>query len=60
VGARMAIPVHFGTFWPIGFDWVKPELFLPPGDRFKTAMAELDPEVVVELLVPGESAEVVA
>ncbi len=43
VGARMAIPVHFGTFWPIGCDWVRPELFLPPGERFKTAMAEVDP-----------------
>ena len=60
VGARMAIPVHFGTFWPIGFDWVRPELFLPPGDRFKTAMAEADPRVLVDLLVPGESTEVAA
>lgn len=60
VGARMAVPVHFGTFWPIGFDWMKPELFLPPGHRFKTTMAEVDPAVKVELLVPGESTEVVA
>jgi L-ascorbate metabolism protein UlaG (beta-lactamase superfamily) len=60
VGARMAIPVHFGTFWPIGCDWLKPEMFLPPGDRFKTAMAEVDPAVKVELLVPGESTEVMA
>ena len=35
------------------------ELFLPPGDRFKTAMAELDPAVKVDVLVPGESTEVV-
>ncbi|MFI5692630.1 MBL fold metallo-hydrolase [Kribbella sp. NPDC051586] len=60
VGASTAIPVHFGTFWPIGFDWVKPELFLPPGDRFRAAMAEVDPAVKVELLVPGESVEVPA
>ena len=60
VGARAAIPVHFGTFWPIGCDWLKPELFLRPGDRFKTAMAELDPAVKVDVLVPGESTEVVA
>jgi L-ascorbate metabolism protein UlaG (beta-lactamase superfamily) len=58
VGARAAIPVHFGTFWPIGCDWLKPELFLPPGDRFKTAMAELDPAVQVDVLAPGESIEV--
>jgi L-ascorbate metabolism protein UlaG (beta-lactamase superfamily) len=59
VGARVAVPVHFGTFWPIGFDWLKPELFLPPGSRFKAAMTELDPAVRVELLAPGESTEVV-
>jgi hypothetical protein len=39
---------------------VRPELFLPPGDRFKTAMAEADPRVLVDLLVPGESTEVAA
>ncbi|HET6299612.1 MAG TPA: MBL fold metallo-hydrolase [Kribbella sp.] len=59
VGARVAIPVHFGTFWPIGCDWLRPELFLPPGERFKEAMAEVDAAVRVELLVPGESTEVV-
>ncbi|WP_410787530.1 MBL fold metallo-hydrolase [Kribbella sp. C-35] len=60
VGASTAIPVHFGTFWPIGLDWVKPDLFLPPGDRFKAAMTEVDPAVKVEVLVPGESIEVPA
>ncbi|HEY3562796.1 MAG TPA: MBL fold metallo-hydrolase [Kribbella sp.] len=60
VGAATAVPVHFGTFWPIGCDWIKPELFLPPGERFKTAMTEVDPAVKVEVLVPGESLEVSA
>lgn len=60
VGASTAVPVHFGTFWPIGLDWVKPEWFLPPGDRFKAAMTEVDPAVKVEVLVPGESIEVPA
>ncbi|WP_206685971.1 MBL fold metallo-hydrolase [Kribbella qitaiheensis] len=59
VGARVAVPVHYGTFWPIGCDWLKPELFLSPGSQFKAAMAELDPAVKVELLAPGDSAEVV-
>jgi L-ascorbate metabolism protein UlaG (beta-lactamase superfamily) len=59
VGAGVAVPVHFGTFWPIGMDWVKPELFLPPGDRFRRAMTLANPEVKVDLLVPGESTEVV-
>ncbi|GAA0616479.1 MBL fold metallo-hydrolase [Kribbella sandramycini] len=58
VSARTAVPIHFGTFWPIGCDWMKPELFLPPGEQFKTAMNELDPTVAVALLAPGESTEV--
>ena len=36
----------------------KPELFLPPGEQFKKAMAEVDPAVRVDLLAPGESTEV--
>jgi L-ascorbate metabolism protein UlaG (beta-lactamase superfamily) len=59
IGAGVAVPVHFGTFWPIGCDWLKPDLFLPPGEKFKAAMYEVDPAVKVELLVPGESTEVV-
>jgi L-ascorbate metabolism protein UlaG (beta-lactamase superfamily) len=60
VGARVAVPVHFGTFWPIGCDRLRPELFLPPGEEFEKAMAEVDPAVRVDLLAPGESTEVVA
>ncbi|MFI5708037.1 MBL fold metallo-hydrolase [Kribbella sp. NPDC051620] len=59
VGARIAIPVHFGTFWPIGCDRLRPDLFLPPGEEFKKVMAEVDPAVEVELLAPGELTEVV-
>lgn len=59
VGARVAVPVHFGTFWPIGCDWLRPDLFLAPGERFRLAMAEADSTVKVEVLEPGESTEVV-
>jgi hypothetical protein len=38
---------------------MKPELFLPPGEQFKAEMHEVDAAVKVELLVPGESTEVV-
>ncbi|HEY3002344.1 MAG TPA: MBL fold metallo-hydrolase [Kribbellaceae bacterium] len=57
LGARHAVPVHYGTFWPIGLDWVRPELFLPPGEVFRRLMAA-EP-VRVDVLAPGESAEVV-
>jgi L-ascorbate metabolism protein UlaG (beta-lactamase superfamily) len=57
LGARHAVPVHFGTFWPIGLDWVRPERFLPPGEVFRDLLA--DDQVRVDVLAPGESAEVV-
>lgn len=60
VGARVAVPVHFGTFWPIGMEWARPDLFLAPGTQFRTVMAAVDPTVRIELLAPGESAELVA
>jgi L-ascorbate metabolism protein UlaG (beta-lactamase superfamily) len=56
VGARTAVPVHFGTFWPIGLDWLRPELFHRPGERFFEAMAGNG--VRVCLLAPGESTRV--
>jgi L-ascorbate metabolism protein UlaG (beta-lactamase superfamily) len=56
VKARHAVPVHFGTFWPIGLDWLRPDLFLPPGSKFADLLAD-DP-VRVDVLEPGESTEV--
>lgn len=51
VGARWAVPVHYGTFWPIGLRWVSPanhrRLFLTPGPRFAAASAASDAAAVV-------------
>ncbi len=54
--ARRAVPVHYGTFWPIGLEWLRPELFLPPGEIFAKLLAD-DP-VRVDVLEPGQSLEV--
>ncbi|MBF4161391.1 MBL fold metallo-hydrolase [Nocardioides acrostichi] len=44
VGARWALPVHWGTFWPVGLRRLHPashrELFLAPGERFVAAVAQ--------------------
>jgi L-ascorbate metabolism protein UlaG (beta-lactamase superfamily) len=59
VGARWAVPVHWGTFWPLGLRQVAranhQRLFVTPGERFVEALAESGTEVV--LLAPGERAE---
>jgi L-ascorbate metabolism protein UlaG (beta-lactamase superfamily) len=52
---RAAVPVHYGTFWPIGMDAVRPREFLPPGEEFVTLAARLAPEVAVHRLDHGRS-----
>jgi L-ascorbate metabolism protein UlaG (beta-lactamase superfamily) len=59
VGARWAVPVHWGTFWPAGLEHVAranhDRLFTSPGPRFARALAGSGVEAVV--LAPGERAE---
>ena len=51
VGARWAVPLHWGTFWPRGLGLVgrrtHHHLFVTPGDRFVAAMAGREAEAVV-------------
>ncbi|CAM5495282.1 hypothetical protein SNARM312S_02115 [Streptomyces narbonensis] len=49
-----AVPVHYGTYWPIGLDGVRPHEFHAPGDEFVRHAARLAPKVVVHLLAHGE------
>jgi L-ascorbate metabolism protein UlaG (beta-lactamase superfamily) len=53
---RIAVPVHWGTFWPRGLRWFRRERFERPGYEF-AALAEaagIDAEIVT--LRPGEGA----
>ena len=56
VGATVAVPVHWGTFWPVGLRRVAKanheRLFTTPGQRFLDAMAG-QPEVRALLAEPG-------
>ncbi|MFJ4438456.1 MBL fold metallo-hydrolase [Streptomyces sp. NPDC088923] len=52
---RAAVPVHFGTYWPIGLDAVRPHEFHSPGVDFVRQAAQLAPDVAVHLLGHGES-----
>lgn len=55
LGPRSAVPVHYGTYWPIGLDAVRPHEFHSPGVEFVRQAARLAPEVAVHLLGHGES-----
>ncbi|MFJ8005937.1 MBL fold metallo-hydrolase [Streptomyces fagopyri] len=52
---RSAVPVHYGTYWPIGMDSVRPHEFHAPGDEFVRLAAESAPEVAVHRLDHGQS-----
>jgi L-ascorbate metabolism protein UlaG (beta-lactamase superfamily) len=55
LGARIAVPVHFGTLWPIGLDRVRPDEFLLPGRRFAELAGQRAPVAEVRELVPGQT-----
>ncbi|GGK10631.1 membrane protein [Streptomyces camponoticapitis] len=50
-----AVPVHYGTYWPIGMDGVRPHEFHSPGDEFVRQAARRAPGVAVHRLQHGES-----
>ncbi|GAA2686512.1 MBL fold metallo-hydrolase [Streptomyces aculeolatus] len=52
---RAAVPVHYGTYWPIGMDAVRPHEFHAPGHDFVRRAAALAPGVSVHRLGHGES-----
>ncbi|MEU6119740.1 MBL fold metallo-hydrolase [Streptomyces sp. NPDC047117] len=57
---RDAVPVHYGTYWPIGMDAVRPHEFHAPGQEFVRQSALLAPEVTVHQLEHGGSARLAA
>ncbi|MCM1975643.1 MULTISPECIES: MBL fold metallo-hydrolase [Streptomyces] len=55
LGARSAVPVHYGTYWPIGMDAVRPHEFHAPGDEFVRLAGMRAPRAAVHRLGHGES-----
>src|SRR5258705_525530 len=58
VGPGQAVPIHWGTLWPMGCGRVRPDRFTRPGDEFAAHTAQLAPETDVAVLAPGESLSV--
>jgi len=63
VGARWAVPVHWGTFWPVALSRITPArhttLFVTPGPRFAEALHTTAPAVAPLVLRHGERAVLV-
>jgi L-ascorbate metabolism protein UlaG (beta-lactamase superfamily) len=54
----LAIPIHWGTFYPAGMRRVAPGPFDEPGRAFEAALARFAPDVAARVLAPGESMDV--
>ncbi|WP_406090259.1 MBL fold metallo-hydrolase [Streptomyces sp. NBC_01013] len=54
IAPRAAVPVHYGTYWPIGMDGIRPHEFHSPGDEFVRQAALRAPQVAVHRLEHGE------
>ncbi len=52
---RLVIPIHWGSFSPIGPRRIWSRMLEQPVVRFRSAMAEQAPEIEVCVLQPGES-----
>jgi L-ascorbate metabolism protein UlaG (beta-lactamase superfamily) len=51
---RVAVPIHWGTFFPVGLKRVRPARLTDPPREFARYAGELAPEVEVRVLEPGE------
>ena len=56
--ADVAIPIHYGTFWPRGMGWVRKRVFHEPGREFAEHARLAAPSVDVRVLEVGTSTEV--
>jgi L-ascorbate metabolism protein UlaG (beta-lactamase superfamily) len=50
---RLAVPIHWGTFFPVGLRWLRPRYLTEPPREFAQLSARIAPEVQVRVLQPG-------
>jgi L-ascorbate metabolism protein UlaG (beta-lactamase superfamily) len=52
---RLAVPIHWGTFYPVGIGRLRPEHLQQPPLEFARLAGSLTPEVEVRVLQPGSA-----
>jgi L-ascorbate metabolism protein UlaG (beta-lactamase superfamily) len=52
---RIAIPIHWGTLYPLGLARLRPEPLRAPPRQFEAWMQDLAPQVEARVLAPGEA-----
>ena len=59
LGTEVAVPIHYGTFWPRGMGWLRKRVFHESGREFAEHARSVAPSVDVRVLEAGASTEVV-
>ena len=54
---RLAVPIHWGTFWPQGLSRVRPHLLTGPAASFLELASELAPGVRISPSAPGDDVD---
>jgi L-ascorbate metabolism protein UlaG (beta-lactamase superfamily) len=52
---RIAVPIHWGTFFPLGLASLLPRRLSAPPHEFASWCEKLAPQVAVRILLPGEA-----
>ena len=52
---RLAVPIHWGTFYPFGLARLRPGRLTLPAEEFAARARQLAPQVATRVLSPGES-----
>lgn len=52
---RIAIPIHWGTFYPRWLNWVRPSLMTDPPQIFLREAQLNTPQIKIQILAPGRS-----
>lgn len=55
IGPEIAMPIHWGTLYPLGLRRLAGRRFERPGEAFRRAVAALAPGIEVRVLQPGQS-----
>jgi L-ascorbate metabolism protein UlaG (beta-lactamase superfamily) len=54
---RLAVPIHWGTFYPAGLQRLRPKPLTEPPREFERLASRLAPDVEVRVLVPGSETD---
>jgi len=58
IGARVVVPIHWGTLYPRGLERVAPGPLREPAERFGRALAREAPDAEARALEPGQSVRI--